>query len=230
MGQAAWLDCEFKIALDGFRQIHRHKYRIASTSVVTVHLLAHCGSAHSGSNSCAHMIREPVDLRLLKFVGPGHSTFSLYRSSGREDIRPMAHHAGTNRGHGEKRASGSSKNTKLTRPQFEKKLRKRHIELVKFQERVNHIGAKIVILFEGRDAAGKGGVIKRITQRVGPPRFQSRRAACADRTRKVSALYSSVPRESSGRGKSSCSTGAGTIAHRSSGRWAFVPKSRPDTF
>lgn len=41
-------------------------------------------------------------------------------------------------------------------------------ELIKLQEWVVHTGAKIVIIFEGRDAAGKGGVIKRITQRLDP--------------------------------------------------------------
>lgn len=41
-------------------------------------------------------------------------------------------------------------------------------ELVKLQSRVVKTGAKVVILFEGRDAAGKGGVIKRITQRLNP--------------------------------------------------------------
>ncbi len=41
-------------------------------------------------------------------------------------------------------------------------------ELIKLQEWVVHTGAKIVVIFEGRDAAGKGGVIKRITQRLDP--------------------------------------------------------------
>ncbi|MFP5476572.1 MAG: polyphosphate kinase 2, partial [Gammaproteobacteria bacterium] len=41
-------------------------------------------------------------------------------------------------------------------------------ELVKLQDWVQHTGQKVVILFEGRDAAGKGGVIKRITQRLNP--------------------------------------------------------------
>ena len=41
-------------------------------------------------------------------------------------------------------------------------------ELVKLQDWVVHSGHKVVILFEGRDAAGKGGVIKRITQRLNP--------------------------------------------------------------
>ncbi len=43
-----------------------------------------------------------------------------------------------------------------------------HVELVKLQEWVRHEGRKVVILFEGRDAAGKGGVIKRITQPLNP--------------------------------------------------------------
>ncbi len=41
-------------------------------------------------------------------------------------------------------------------------------ELVKLQDWVQHTGERVVILFEGRDAAGKGGVIKRITQRLNP--------------------------------------------------------------
>ncbi|MFX5656559.1 polyphosphate kinase 2, partial [Acinetobacter baumannii] len=41
-------------------------------------------------------------------------------------------------------------------------------ELVKLQDWVQHEKKKVVVLFEGRDSAGKGGVIKRITQRLNP--------------------------------------------------------------
>src|SRR5574343_67531 len=41
-------------------------------------------------------------------------------------------------------------------------------ELVRLQDWIQHTGQKVVILFEGRDAAGKGGAIKRITQRLNP--------------------------------------------------------------
>ena len=41
-------------------------------------------------------------------------------------------------------------------------------ELVKLQDWIAHTGAKLVVIFEGRDAAGKGGIIKRITQRLNP--------------------------------------------------------------
>jgi polyphosphate kinase 2 len=51
---------------------------------------------------------------------------------------------------------------------YEKELARLQIELVKLQEWVKLNGLKVVVLFEGRDAAGKGGVIKRITQCLNP--------------------------------------------------------------
>ncbi len=51
---------------------------------------------------------------------------------------------------------------------FLKELARLQIELVKLQEWVKHEGLKVVVLFEGRDAAGKGGVIKRITESMNP--------------------------------------------------------------
>ena len=51
---------------------------------------------------------------------------------------------------------------------YERELARQHIELVKLQEWIKHEGLKIVVIFEGRDAAGKGGVIKRITQCLNP--------------------------------------------------------------
>ena len=57
---------------------------------------------------------------------------------------------------------------KLTRKAYEKHLAKLHVELVKLQEWVKHDGLKVCIVFEGRDGAGKGGVIKAITERVSP--------------------------------------------------------------
>ncbi len=51
---------------------------------------------------------------------------------------------------------------------YEKELRRLQIELVKLQEWVRFQGLKVVVIFEGRDAAGKGGVIKRITESLNP--------------------------------------------------------------
>jgi polyphosphate kinase 2 len=62
--------------------------------------------------------------------------------------------------------------TKLKRKEFEKHLEKLEVELVKLQDWVKHKGLKVVVIFEGRDAAGKGGVIKRITERVSPRTFR----------------------------------------------------------
>ncbi|MCB0203699.1 MAG: polyphosphate kinase 2, partial [Anaerolineae bacterium] len=61
---------------------------------------------------------------------------------------------------------------KMKKKEFEKELEKLQIELVKMQEWVKASGAKICVLFEGRDAAGKGGIIKRITERTSPRVFR----------------------------------------------------------
>lgn len=57
---------------------------------------------------------------------------------------------------------------KLDKKFYEKELARLQEELVKLQEWVKHKGIKVVVIFEGRDAAGKGGVIKRITERLNP--------------------------------------------------------------
>ena len=57
---------------------------------------------------------------------------------------------------------------RLERQRYFRELLRLQGELVKLQDWVAHTGEKVVILFEGRDAAGKGGVIKRITQRLNP--------------------------------------------------------------
>jgi polyphosphate kinase 2 len=51
---------------------------------------------------------------------------------------------------------------------YEKELARLQVELVKLQEWIRHKGLKVVVIFEGRDAAGKGGVIKRITESLNP--------------------------------------------------------------
>ena len=57
---------------------------------------------------------------------------------------------------------------KIKNKVYEKELAKLQVELVKLQEWIKAQGLKVVVIFEGRDAAGKGGVIKRITQRLNP--------------------------------------------------------------
>ena len=60
----------------------------------------------------------------------------------------------------------------LSRKEFEKELEQLQVELVKMQQWVIATGAKVCVLFEGRDTAGKGGVIKRITERTSPRVFR----------------------------------------------------------
>jgi len=61
---------------------------------------------------------------------------------------------------------------KMSAKEFEQEMEKLQVELVKMQEWVKATGAKVCVLFEGRDTAGKGGVIKRITERVSPRVFR----------------------------------------------------------
>ena len=61
---------------------------------------------------------------------------------------------------------------KMKRKEYEEEMRRLHGELVAMQEWVKATGAKICIVFEGRDTAGKGGTIKRITERVSPRVFR----------------------------------------------------------
>ncbi len=61
---------------------------------------------------------------------------------------------------------------KMKNKEYEAELFQLQVELVKLQDWVKKTGARIVILFEGRDAAGKGGIIKRILERVSPRVFR----------------------------------------------------------
>ncbi|HKP22437.1 MAG TPA: polyphosphate kinase 2, partial [Dongiaceae bacterium] len=60
----------------------------------------------------------------------------------------------------------------MKRSDYEDELERLHVEIVKLQEWVKATRAKICIVFEGRDGAGKGGCIKAITERVSPRVFR----------------------------------------------------------
>ena len=62
--------------------------------------------------------------------------------------------------------------TKMRRKEYEEELRRLQVELVQMQRWVVQEHAKVCIVFEGRDTAGKGGVIKRLTERVSPRVFR----------------------------------------------------------
>jgi polyphosphate kinase 2 len=86
----------------------------------------------------------------------------MQKLKGRKTVTP----AGTNK------SADSGAKPNLKRKEYEEELRKLHVELVKLQEWVRHKGRKVCIVFEGRDGAGKGGVIKAITARVSPRIFR----------------------------------------------------------
>ena len=70
------------------------------------------------------------------------------------------------------RNDGAGKKRKLSNKEYEKALYDLQVELCKVQEWVKATKTKVCVVFEGRDAAGKGGVIKRITERVSPRVFK----------------------------------------------------------
>ena len=68
--------------------------------------------------------------------------------------------------------AGAGPPAKMKRKEYERQMTILHGELVAMQEWVKDAGAKICVVFEGRDTAGKGGTIKRITERVSPRVFR----------------------------------------------------------
>src|SRR5262245_35926975 len=83
--------------------------------------------------------------------------------------------AGTKRPEKAKRSAetrGTDDAKPLSVKDYERELYQLHVELVKLQEWVQQTGAKVCVVFEGRDGAGKGGTIKAITERVSPRVFR----------------------------------------------------------
>jgi polyphosphate kinase len=77
---------------------------------------------------------------------------------------------------------------KIGRKEYERELRKLQVELCKLQVWVKHKGLRVILVFEGRDGAGKGGTIKAITERVSPRVFRVT-ALPAPSDREKSQLY-----------------------------------------
>src|SRR5215470_13132824 len=61
---------------------------------------------------------------------------------------------------------------KMSRKEYAKEMRKLQAELCRLQDWVKHKGLRVIVIFEGRDAAGKGGTIKAIMERVSPRVFR----------------------------------------------------------
>ena len=67
---------------------------------------------------------------------------------------------------------GKHEDKSLKRKKYEKELRRLQAELCKLQDWVKHKGLRVIVVFEGRDAAGKGGTIRALTERVSPRVFR----------------------------------------------------------
>src|SRR5499425_3134987 len=87
-----------------------------------------------------------------------------------------------------KKPNKSAAPSKMGPKEYERELRKLQVELCKLQEWVKHKGLRVVLVFEGRDGAGKGGTIKAITERVSPRVFRVA-ALPAPSDREKSQLY-----------------------------------------
>ena len=117
--------------------------------------------------------------------------------------------------------SGKPATTAGGEPRLPKKLYERELfrlqaELVKLQEWVRAERARVVVIFEGRDAAGKGSTIKRVTQYLNPRVAQITALPAPterEQTSGTSSVISSICRPA---GRSCCSTAAGTTARGSS--------------
>ena len=93
---------------------------------------------------------------------------------------------------------GSEAKLKISRKKFDKELEPLQTELVKMQEWVKATGAKVCVLFEGRDAAGKGGIIKCITERTSPRVLPRGCDAIADRAGEVPDVFPALHSPSAG--------------------------------
>ena len=92
--------------------------------------------------------KSPTSLTKVKHTNKHYKIDKLSKKSARkENLKPPA---------------------KLSNSEYEEKISLLHIELVKLQKWIKNNGIKVVALFEGRDAAGKGGAIKRIIQHLNP--------------------------------------------------------------
>jgi len=105
----------------------------------------------------------------------------------------------------------------LPRDVFDKELRKLQTELCHLQEHIKKEKLKVIVVFEGRDAAGKGGVIKRITERVSPmdiESWQRRRNSPVRRTGCDSSMKYHPPTRYGGQGRERILWQGGKVCRR----------------
>jgi polyphosphate kinase 2 (PPK2 family) len=93
---------------------------------------------------------------------------------------------------GHPRQSDAVSKPQLKNKQYIKELRKLQTELCKLQDWVRHSRLRAIIIFEGRDGAGKGGVIKAIMERVSPRIFRLVALPAPRTVRKLSCSFNAI--------------------------------------
>ena len=107
----------------------------------------------------------------------------------------------------------NSKKMKLK--EYEKHLHKLQVELCRLQDWVKTEGARIIVIFEGRDAAGKGGTIKAISERVSPRVFRVVALPAPSDREKAKCIFNATLRTFPPPARSSSSTEVGTTGQAS---------------
>src|SRR5437773_7790340 len=121
-------------------------------------------------------------------------------------------------------------NSRLKRKDYETHLRQIQAELCLMQDRVKNEGLRVIILFEGRDGAGKGGTIKAITERVSPRVFRVvALPAPSDREKSQISLQRYLPHFPAA-GEIVIFDRAGTTVPEWNMSWGFVPKKNTVSF
>ena len=124
-------------------------------------------SSVNNKRSKDHLVREPSKAKKIGKKKP--KSVDLVEELPKQIVMesPRVQKADQEKADQEK-AESEALPKKLPKQIYEKELNRLHIELVKLQEWVKHKKLKVVVVFEGRDAAGKGGTIKRITECLNP--------------------------------------------------------------
>ena len=104
-------------------------------------------------------------------------------ASARGSARPRSPTSGLTAPSSRSEGAMAYETPKLKRKVYEKEMERLQVELVRMVDWIKREGQRVALVFEGRDAAGKGGVIKRITENVSPRVVAGDRAAGADRAR-----------------------------------------------
>ena len=98
-------------------------------------------------------------------------------------------------------AEATAASGKMSRKEFEKELAKLQVELVRLQTWVQAKGARVIVVFEGRDTAGKGGVISRITARTSPRVYRHVALPAPSDREKTASLHPALHRAFPGGGR-----------------------------